>query len=754
MLRASLRPGTFVGSWLSLLAFVIAMLLPAEALADVRYRSRSWIYPVNPTAVSVANARNIFQGLSEPGVAYGCTQVPSVAGINNQSLVPLGASSNIAYYLTSRFTVSAQQAGVWSFRWGGDFSFGGALVVDGITLRERWPAAQGGNDADMYWNNSFADPQQHLAGAINLAEGTHSFEFIAFEGSDDRVMQAEFQAPGQPFVVLSNANLPSLSSPGCATPLLALSSSAQPATVAAGGQTTVTLRQTFDGVTAMTSGAVVLTLPANLNFVSAQNGGAYDGNTRKITWSFPSVNAMSQTQVTAVLGVAKPIANGTQLVAAGTVTGTNNAVALSSSANSTITATAAPALSLGSVCAPNPVAAGAPVQCTLTYGNTGSDTASTTVITAPVPAGTTFASATAGGAFAAGQVKWTIGALTAAATGTVSYTVNVNAAAADQSVLTFPASIAATNATTVNAQSTSKVSRTALVTLVFGPVPTPVPAGSEYTYQLVAENQGNAPAEQMVIKLQLPVEVEFVSAPALDRFDVATRTVFFPSKTLDPKGQDKRSVTARVKVPMANNTVLRAVATLEAKGASPITIDASTVAASASLPSVAGRVSSSFVAAGDEVQSTFTVGNAGTENTLPAQLVMTLPEGVSVVNASAGSSFDAGSRVLTWSLGALGARSTQELAATLLVDGNLADGTALALEGELQVPGSAGLRSGALTVTVRQPVVATELPQGGASASNGGCSSAGGARVPAPSLFGALGVLLFSLRRRRRARSS
>jgi hypothetical protein len=226
MLRALLRSGTFVGSWLSLVAFAVALLLPAEALADVRFRSRSWTYPVNPTAVSVANARTIFQGLNEPGVAYGCAQVTSVAGINNQSLVPLGASSNIAYYLTGRFTVSAQQAGVWSFRWGGDFSFGGALVVDGITLRERWPAAQGGNDADMYWNNNFADPQQHLAGAINLAEGTHSFEFIAFEGGDDRVMQAEFQAPGQPFAVLSNVNLPSLSSPGCATPLLALSNSA------------------------------------------------------------------------------------------------------------------------------------------------------------------------------------------------------------------------------------------------------------------------------------------------------------------------------------------------------------------------------------------------------------------------------------------------------------------------------------------------------------------------------------------------
>jgi hypothetical protein len=458
---------------------------------------------------------------------------------------------------------------------------------------------------------------------------------------------------------------------------------------------------------------------------------------------------MSQTRVTALLSVSKPLANGTQLVAAGTITGTNNAQALSSSANATLTVTSAPALTLASVCSPNPVAAGAPVQCTLNYGNTGSDAASATIISASVPAGTTFATASVGGTEAAGQVKWNIGALAAAATGSVSYTVNVNAATADQTVLTFPANIAASNATTVNAQSTSKVSRTAILTMGFGAVPNPVPAGSEFVYALAIENTGNAAAEQVVVKLQLPVEVEFLGAPGSDKFDAATRTVFFPSKTLESKAQDKRQVTVRVRVPMGNNTVLRAVATLEAKGLSPVTVDATTSVASASLPSIAARLNTAFVAAGDEVQVVFSVANAGTENISSADLTMAVPSGLSVANASDSGSFDGNGRVLRWSLGALEARSTRELSASLLVDASLGDGTPLNLEGQLGVAGGSILKSGALTVTVRQPVVATALPQGGASATDGGCRSAPGSVAPTPGILAALAFLLARRRRRR-----
>ena len=78
--------------------------------------------------------------------------------------------------------------------------------------------------------------------------------------------------------------------------------------------------------------------------------------------------------------------------------------------------------------APASVASGSNLTYTITYGNTGGANATNVIIKDPVPAGTTFVSATAGGTFSAGVVTWNIGTINAGVTGqTVSFTVTVNA---------------------------------------------------------------------------------------------------------------------------------------------------------------------------------------------------------------------------------------------------------------------------------------------------------------------------------------
>src|SRR5439155_9350985 len=60
---------------------------------------------------------------------------------------------------------------------------------------------------------------------------------------------------------------------------------------------------------------------------------------------------------------------------------------------------------------------------TITYANPSSVTLTNVTITSPVPAGTTFVSATGGGTQSAGTVTWSIGTLAAAASGSVTFTV-------------------------------------------------------------------------------------------------------------------------------------------------------------------------------------------------------------------------------------------------------------------------------------------------------------------------------------------
>ncbi len=78
--------------------------------------------------------------------------------------------------------------------------------------------------------------------------------------------------------------------------------------------------------------------------------------------------------------------------------------------------------------APATTGSGANLTYTINYANTGSIAATNVVIKDPIPAGTSFVSATSGGAPSAGNVVWNIGTVNAGASGSVSFTVTVNIA--------------------------------------------------------------------------------------------------------------------------------------------------------------------------------------------------------------------------------------------------------------------------------------------------------------------------------------
>src|SRR2546425_1280534 len=205
-------------------------------------------------------------------------------------------------------------------------------------------------------------------------------------------------------------------------PLLSVSKTDSPDPVAAGGTITYTLSYSNTGNANATGVVLTDTVPANTTFVSATAGGVFASGV--VTWSVGNLAAAASGSVQMVVRVNSPLASGTSITNTTYSIDSNETAPVAGAAVST-TVSSAPLLSVSKTDSPDPVAAGGNLTYTLSYSNTGNANATGVVLTDTVPANATFVSATAGGVFASGVVTWSVGNLTAAASGSVQVVVRV-----------------------------------------------------------------------------------------------------------------------------------------------------------------------------------------------------------------------------------------------------------------------------------------------------------------------------------------
>ena len=86
---------------------------------------------------------------------------------------------------TITFYVTPADSGTWSFRAGVDFGKGGALFLDGVALDSK--------NTDMWWNYSYADPTQFLAGQAVLSVGEHQLTLYGLETCCSGGEQTQFK---------------------------------------------------------------------------------------------------------------------------------------------------------------------------------------------------------------------------------------------------------------------------------------------------------------------------------------------------------------------------------------------------------------------------------------------------------------------------------------------------------------------------------------------------------------------------------
>jgi uncharacterized repeat protein (TIGR01451 family) len=173
-------------------------------------------------------------------------------------------------------------------------------------------------------------------------------------------------------------------------------------------------------------------------------------------------------------------------------------------------------LSISGSGSPNPVATGAPLTYTLTATNGGSSTASDVTVSDPLPANTTFVSATASAGSCSqsgGVVTCHLGFLAAAASDTVTLTVTPT----QTGNLSDTATIAAAESDPNSSNNSTTVSTTvgtpsADLAVTNSASPSPGTAGSTETYTIVVTNNGPNSSTGGTVTDVLPASVTFVSA--------------------------------------------------------------------------------------------------------------------------------------------------------------------------------------------------------------------------------------------------
>jgi uncharacterized repeat protein (TIGR01451 family) len=157
--------------------------------------------------------------------------------------------------------------------------------------------------------------------------------------------------------------------------------------------------------------------------------------------------------------------------------------------------------------APGRVFVGRDISFKFTVKNPGTCPAADAVVTAPVPTGTTFVSADAGGSASGGRVRWNLGSLLAGESKTL--TMRVKPTGMGSAAVTPTAVATCVQAVTSNCA--TDVAGIPAILLEVVDTDDPVEVGGTTTFIVTVTNQGSAADRNVKVIGKLPAGMEFVS---------------------------------------------------------------------------------------------------------------------------------------------------------------------------------------------------------------------------------------------------
>lgn len=185
---------------------------------------------------------------------------------------------------------------------------------------------------------------------------------------------------------------------------------------------------------------------------------------------------------------------------------------------------------------------GRPIEYEVTVRNTGDGDCTDARVTASMPTGATFASASTGGASAGGSVVWNVGALKAGESKKMTFTINPGSAGSyrTEAVVTCACATEARDACATEVTGIPAI----LVEVI--DEPDPIEIGNTVTYIIRVTNQGSANDNDIKVVCELPAELAFVSASGVTNGTASGKTITFANLgTLAPQAVAEWRIVAR-----------------------------------------------------------------------------------------------------------------------------------------------------------------------------------------------------------------
>ncbi|WP_279248850.1 beta strand repeat-containing protein [Candidatus Marimicrobium litorale] len=487
-------------------------------------------------------------------------------------------------------------------------------------------------------------------------------------------------------------------------PILSFSKQAPSTHVSAGQQFTYTIGYANNGSATATNLVLTDSLPPELSFVAASDNG--QPGSGGVTWSLPDLDPGRSHAVTLTVQVASPIANGTVLSNDATIASVETGALPVQTTD--VTVDSGPVLELDKTVSRKTADAGDQLVYTLSYRNIGSDTATNVELQDVLPPETSYVSASSGGVLGTNQqVDWSLGSLPAGASGSVTLIADIdspiqngtqlhNTASLQSAEFTIPATAFAD--TLVSSAPSFRISKIASKRQV--------QAGDQVVYTITYQNTGTTDATGVVLQDALPADVIYVSATGNKNYDPITNRVTWNKGTVAAGGSGSVTLTVEVDSPIANGTLLKNTASIDANETAPLTADVNqSIVKVSSEPVLTLDLIPSVTQAspGSTIVYTLNFGNSGSDLAAAARLNFNAPAGTKISSANAGGVPNGAS--VTWAIGDLAAGATGSVSVTVSVDSPLTNGTRLDASSSIKETGGHSDVATAVTIIVSAPAL-------------------------------------------------